>query len=140
MEVLPSPLDFFSLEFDEDEEGGVGHIDLRCRRCEAGVGYWPHATDRFKSIYHCNGDGYICGLSWNWYDIHLGAYVGKLHHFFYTEAEIPTEEMWKLALEEHMGQRAFHFLRKATWEDRTEEALKRLEIHRRRVAREMGGG
>lgn len=138
MEVPTLPLDFFSLELDEDE--GIPHVDVRCRRCEAGVSFWPNHVDYFKSLYHCDGDAFMCGLSWNWHDIHLGAYVGKLHHFFYTEAEIPVEELWKLALEEKVGRTAFYHLRKVSWEERMEEGVRRLEIHRQMVARARGQG
>jgi hypothetical protein len=136
LEVPTLHVDLLSLELDEDD---VKHVDVRCRRCESGVRFWINSTDPLKSVYRCNGDTWTCGVSWTWYDLHWGSMSDKLHHFFYTEAPIPQEELWKMKLEEHNGTTAYHYLVKATWEERLGEAVKRLEILRAKVKRIRGG-
>jgi hypothetical protein len=139
VEVPTIHIDLLSLEHDEEEED-VSHIDVRCRRCEAGITFWPHSVDALKSTYHCNSGFDLCGLAWTWYDLHRGPLSNKLHHFFYTDAPIPMEEMWKMETEYYVGKTAYSYLREATFKERMAEAEKRLEIARAKVTRQRSRG
>lgn len=127
VECLTEYIDLESLQL-RHEEHGVKPIDVRCRQCEAQIQLWVNDIDTLKSIFKCTSDAWTCGISMAWYDLFMGD--KNLNHLFYTIAEIPEGKLYKMELIENVGPTAFNHLREATYEEREQEALDRLGLHR----------
>lgn len=121
-------------------EDSTLHSDVRCRVCDSGLEYWPDRIDPMNSFWKCKYSAH----SWrNCSGKYSRTYVERLresdlNHLFYILLPIPTQTIWKMDIEYHKGDTAYHYLREATTSEVLEEAEKRLREKRKKVAAAIG--